>query len=231
MSGPYIPRQQGSLLVMARNAAGLLSAAPYRFGITPDEAGHFAGYVDDFAACMAVVASPVTKTKATVQAKEISALRLLMVMRPLFQTIKMSAGVDCQDKIALGVPVGGGRRKEVPAPATAPVLEIVAATRRQHVLRFHDAAAITRHAKPHDAVALELLCQVAGVGSEGTPGSEGEEIGVEYARPMALVTRQPYVATFTAADVGWVAHYWGRWVTRRGRPGPWSVEVSMTVAG
>jgi len=220
MSTPYIPRRQGDLLVLARSAAEQLSAAPYRFGSTPQEAAYFQGYVDDFVAKMAVVTEPGGCTKSAVQAKEDSVLKLLRVMRPLFQTIKMDAGVSGADKIALGVPIDGARRQQVPAPATAPDLLIVAAMRRQQILKYNDGPSPTRKAKPADVIALELFCQV---------GDE-PEISVRYARSIALVTRQPYVVTFEEADVGLLAHYWARWVTRRGKRGPWSVPVSMTVA-
>jgi len=229
MSHPYIPRRQNSLLAMARNAEALLSAAPFRYGVTPEQARYFQQFVDDFDAKMAVVSNPRTDTKGTVRDKDVSALRLLAVMRPLFQTIKLNAGVMVLDKAALGIAPLTIPRREVPAPVGAPELQVPLAMALRHTLRYFDPAAPQRRAKPDDVTALELVCLLRPLPE--APGAEGGEQGLDVreARLVALVTRQPYVVCFTPAEAGLRAYYWGRWVTRRGKPGPWSLRVSRLV--
>ena len=221
MAHTTIPRQQLALLGVSNNAAALLLAEPFRYGITPQQAREFQTYADDYAAKLAAAVAPDTSTRATVAVKEESRLRLLYVMRPLLQDIKMNAGVATDDKVSLGLLAGGVVRTRIAAPTTEPVLNAVVGMTRQHVLRYHDITAPTRKAKPDGVAALELWCLV---GDATGPDREN-------ARHIGLVTRQYYVVSFAGADVGKIAHYWARWVTRRGLMGPWSQRCSLMVAG
>lgn len=46
---------------------------------------------------------------------------------------------------------------------------------------------------------------------------------------LALDTKTPYLADWTGADTGKVAHYMLRWVNTRGEKGPWSETVSAPI--
>jgi hypothetical protein len=45
-----------------------------------------------------------------------------------------------------------------------------------------------------------------------------------------MATKQGFAVSFSAADAGKRAYYYGRWVNARGQMGPWSAAVSLGVA-
>ena len=49
-------------------------------------------------------------------------------------------------------------------------------------------------------------------------------------RPVAKFTRNPIGVDFESKDGGKLATYYGRWVSRRGEMGSWSLPVSMHIA-
>jgi len=213
------PERQADLLAFMLNAAVLLVATPFKFGLTPQEAASFNAVVQDFNTKMLVISNPATKTKATVQAKNESRLAMLIIVRPLLQYIKDNAGVASDDKVALGLNVNGNTKIPVPAPSTMPVVQIVAATPRQHLLRFRDSIDATRRGKPPGVKLLELFCQIG----------DSPAVSIEYARFIKNVTRDTFVMNFAEGDIGKTAHYWTTWCNGKGDPGPCSVPVSGVI--
>jgi len=221
MARDYIPTRQNDLLEFMLRVAALLMANPYLYGITPQQAAEFNAAVQNFKTKMDLMNEPGGARKSEVQAKNESKLSLLLIARPLLQYIKDNAGVANDDKVDLGLNVNGTVKTRVPPPNTAPTLKIKAATTRQHVLTYRDAADENKRGKPAGVAALELFCQIS-----ATPDGVAEN-----AKFVALLTKQPFVMDFLASDVGKYARYWARWVNAKGVPGPWSDPVTMTVAG
>ncbi len=221
MANDYLPKRQAELLARVLNNAVLLTSNPGIYGITAAEAGQFNDVTQDFSKKMAVVSNPATKTKAAVQAKEVSRLQLLCTVRPLLQYIKDNAGVADEDKVALGINIGDLKPTPVPPPSSAPLLSVIAATTRQHTLRYSDSTTPDKRAKPVGVSGIEIYCQIG-----DTPSLDPDN-----AKFLGVSTRQPYVVDFAAGDIGKTAHYWARWINAKGQPGPWSPMASMTIAG
>ena len=88
-----------------------------------------------------------------------------------------------------------------------------------HVLTFGDSI-IPGRAMPFGATSLQLFVAIADEPADGV----GE------ARFCASLTKKPTNIPHVPADAGKVATYFGRWASRRGEFGPWSLPTSMRIA-
>jgi hypothetical protein len=79
---------------------------------------------------------------------------------------------------------------------------------------------LAKRAKPEGVIQLELRRTVE-TGANPDPGAAG---------PVGVFTKQPVMVEQDPADAGKTATYFGRWVTRTGLTGPWSLPIAMTIA-
>jgi hypothetical protein len=220
MANGYIPRKDSLAITWMKTFAAGISASPSVFQLSPSDAAAIQRAVDEFAGALAVASDPATKTKVTVAIKDQARISAEQICQQYYSLIKPNAGVSDASKIAIGVrPINRGRTP-IAAPATSPAVAVIAATPWQHTLRFHDSLAADTRGKPFGATFLELRVAV-----DDEPVRD-----VEQARPAGLFTKNPVTMAFRHDEVGKRATYWGRWVSRRGETGPWSLPVGMTVA-
>lgn len=134
--------------------------------------------------------------------------------------IKANMGVTNEDKIALGLHVDDPTRTPVPAPTTAPLLMITGAFSGTHELRYADETTPASRRKPEGVMQLQLS-MVVGDGPATDPGD---------ARLVGLYTKQPITVEHEPEHAGRTATFFGRWITRKGLVGPWSLPEAMTIA-
>lgn len=156
---------------------------------------------------------------AAKQNKDDTRRTLTGAIRPLVRRLQASTSVSDAEKAALGITVasGGG---SIPAPTTRPVVSINLGQRLQHTLNFADETTPTRRAKPHGVIGVEVWAKVGTT----SPANESE---LTY---RGIDSSTPAVLNFTSADGNKTAYYWTRWVTGTGEFGPWSEQVSATIA-
>lgn len=215
----YLPSRDAELGQWAGNFSALISAAPGMYGLQEGDAANIAAYVNAFNAALAVVANPAAKTKATVAAKDGARAAMLEIVRPYAVRVRDNLGVSNADKAALRLTIMDQTKTPVPPPVTLPLLNVLAATRGAHLLRYSDSAAPDRRGKPAGAVGLQLFVAVAG-GSVNDP---------TIAAFRSLVTRQPYAVSYVSADNGKIATYFARWQNSKGQVGPWSNALAFTI--
>lgn len=160
-----------------------------------------------------------TRNKLTVIQKDETRNACEALVRLYSMQIKYNAGISTEDKAAIGISQPNPTRTSVNVPSTLVELGIVGALQGSHTLTYKDSTTQQR-AKPFGAALVELWCAVA-----ETAGAD-----VNLARPCGLFTKNPIGIAFEPADNKKVATYWGRWVSRKGQFGPWSIPVSMTIA-
>jgi len=222
MPSDYLPKTEGGLRDWTANFSALITANPSTYGLMASDATAIAALVNAYAAALTVAVDPATKNKGTVAAKDSAKAAMLAVVRRYAQVIKLNDGVTNQEKLDLGLNISDSSRTPVPAPTTYPICTILGATPLQHTLRFADASTPAKRAKPEGAIGLELYYFVGPNPPASPDGGPAEFYGV--------VTRQPYAIDHGDADVGKLATYWARWITRTGLTGPWSGPTGMTVA-
>jgi hypothetical protein len=219
MATPYIPSRQAQLVLWATNFAAIATASPSVYGFSAGDLSSINGVVNAFSAALTVATDPSTRTSTTVAAKDAARAAMLDVIRPFAVNISQSTGISDEDKLAIGVTVRNPTPTPIPAPVTQPVLSIVSATHLQQTLRFSDALTPDKRAKPPGAIGLQLFRHI------GTTPPVGPSVG-SY---VANATKNPFAVNFLEADIGKMATFWGRWVTRTGLVGPWSLPVSMAI--
>lgn len=218
----YIPARDNGLLAWANNFNALITANPGQYGLLSSDATAINDVVSTFAATMATVTSPTTKTAAAVSAKNTAKVSMLAVVRPYAQQVSISAGVASADKIALGVNPRTSTPSPITAPTSNPVLTIQSASNLSVVLRYRDsAAAVSTKAKPYGVLSCEIYGQTS-----ATPVSDPTTLQL-----LVSATKSPLTVTVAAGAVGKQMYFAARWKTRTGGYSPWSPILNFTVAG
>ncbi|HEY8668965.1 MAG TPA: hypothetical protein VIL86_20115 [Tepidisphaeraceae bacterium] len=220
MAHDMIPPGQAAALAWMETFAAGVATAPATYHLTVPRAAAITAAVDAFAAAYVLALSPASRTAVTVLVKDELRISAEGLCRQVAGEIKIDAAIADSDKIAIGVKPPNRTRTPIQVPETSPLLNIVAATPGVQELRYHDASAPTRAAKPRGAAQLQLFCAVG---------------AAPLAHPRAAdfrgaFTRNPVTVKFGAGDAGKVATYFARWSTARGATGPWSLPVSMHIA-
>ena len=123
------------------------------------------------------------------------------------------------DKAALGLTIVDQTKTPIPPPISSPSLDVVAATKGEHLLRIRDASAPSGRGKPFGTIGMQLFVAMA-----TTPVDDPNAAAFK-----SFVTRAPYIVKYDSADSGKVATYHARWQNSKGEIGPWSNPVSFLV--
>lgn len=134
------------------------------------------------------------------------------------RNIAKASGATEASMTALGIPKGG-----VPAPTTAtvPLARVDTSERLKHTINFTDAAEPDNKRRPRGAVGAEIWVKL-----DGSPPADESECQF-----LAIDTATPYVAEYTGADAGKMAHYLLRWRLRDESTTAFGETVSATITG
>ncbi len=219
----FLPARDEDFNAWAVNFSALVAAAPVAYGLLAADATALAGLVTAFTAALTAATNPGTRTAVTVASKETARVALSADIRSLVRRIQAVATVTAAQKTALGISVIQGIYSLVPAPATSPLLNIVAVTPRQHAIRVVDETTPTRRARPFNAAGAEVYAFIGAAGV--TPPAD-----LEHWEFKGMATRSDYIVQYNADDAGKQATIVTRWYNRRGQTGPVSNPISGTIA-
>jgi hypothetical protein len=220
MSAPYIPNKDAALDTFATNFSALITAAPATYGLVAGDATTIAGVRLTFHTAYLAATNGATRGPSTITVKDAAKVNMLATIRPYAQQIANNGGVTNGNKIALGLNPRTSTPTPFPTPATAPVLLLAAGMPMQHQLRYRDATAIPSvKAKPAGAIQLIL---------------SGATSPTVISNPALLPflsaqTKSPFIQQWGSGDVGKIAYYAARWITRTGLMGPYSAILSATI--
>mgnify|MGYP003510646830 FL=1 len=220
----YIPAQDAGFNNWLLNFSSLLTAAPTTYGLTAPDAIIVAASVALWSPAYAAAINPATRTAPTVAQKDAQRAATEATVRPYAQRISRNAAVDPLDKVAIGVNLPNSTPVPIPVPTTFPQLSFDMATPLRHVLRYQDSGLGTGKAKPFGAIALEVWRAV------GTAPAVDPSACTYYGN----FTKAPLAVDFDAGQVGKIATYFARWVTRSGSggkafTGPWSPALTASI--
>lgn len=227
LSSPnYIPPRDADCVAWADNFRDLTTASPATYGLTSGDAIAIANVVNAFDAAYAVgggtyhtPVNPATKTVVTTQAKADAKTAMLLIIRPYAQQIAISPGVSSDDKIALGLNARTNTPTPIPTPTSFPLISIRGLTPLGVTLQWQDSAMGTGKAKAPGAMQADIRAMTS-----NTVISDPSAITFN-----GLYTKSPFALNFDSADGGKTLYFAGRWVTRTGKFGPWSVIGATTV--
>ncbi|MGP1681402.1 MAG: hypothetical protein ACTS8S_03630 [Giesbergeria sp.] len=215
----YIPATDGGLEAWALNFDTLITAAPTTYGLTAPQAATYAGLYSAWNAAYIAATTPSTRTKPAVAAKDSARLALVDYSRELGMIVQAWPSITPTLLGDLGLTVRDTTPTPIPAPTTVPLVSILAGTNLALTVRYADELTPSARKKPFGATAIELWAKVDDV----PPVSPADTSF------LGLYTRNPIALAFGGGDGGKLCTIYGRWVTRRGLVGPWSLPASMTV--
>lgn len=224
MQPSYIPADDATLDAWSANFSGLITAAPTTYGLIAGDAVAIAAVVDPWHLAYVAATNPATRTSVTIAAKDAAKTLMLPVVRGYAQTISRDPSVDNGDKTAVGVNLPNSARPRIPAPTTQPTLALVAAVHNQQTLSYKDQTTPTTKAKPFGAIGIDLRQGIA-----TTPFTDPTQCA-----PLGTITKSPTNIATSSGDVGKLATYFGRFVTRSGpggvaQFGPWSAALTVAI--
>lgn len=209
MQPSYIPAPDGAFDSWLTNFSTLITAAPATYGLIAGDAVTIAAQEAAFHGAYLLATNPATRTAPTIADKDAARTLAEATVRPYATTISRNPAVTNLDKTAVGVNLPNGARTPVPPPLTVPGLTLTGAIHFLHTLAYRDTSTPTSKAKPQGAIGMELWRTLA-----NTPASDPSA-----AVQIGVFTKSPGAIGYTSPDVGKVATYWGRWVTRSGPGG------------
>jgi hypothetical protein len=219
---PYIPPKDAAFGSWLDNFSALLTASPSTYGQTSGVAAAVAAVTATWDAAYALVTSPSTKTKDTVQAKNVARIDALATVKPVAQQISLNQGVLASDKVAIGVNPRTSTPVPVTAPTTYPLLTLVSNIALQVIIRYRDElASPSVKSKPYGVVQVQLFASTS-----ATPITDPTLLQF-----LGVRTKSPTTVTWASSASGLRAYYAARWVTRTGLVGPWSPIVNGIVGG
>ena len=211
MSTSYVPTKDADLDAWMNNFQTLVAAAPATYGLTSTDATALTGEYNTFHAAYLLVTNPSTKTKTTVNAKDVARNAAIVVYRAYSTIIRANLAVTDANKIALGIPPRDPTNTPVPPPATFPVITVLNNTALVTNIQIRDTLTPTSRAKPAGVKQMELHA-VTSATVISDPAS------IPY---RAILTRTPDAIAWDASDAGKTAYIAARWMNGKGQVGPW----------
>lgn len=221
---PYLPATDAAFDAWLTNFSTLITAAPTDYGLVSGDATTIAAQRTAYHTAFLAATTPATRTPVTIADKDAARTTAEAVIRPFAVQISRNPAVSNMDKTAVGVNLPNSARTPIPAPTTQPALILVSAVHNAQLLSYKDTATPTTKAKPFGATGLELRQAIA-VAPTTDPDA---------APLLAIVTKSPVNIGTSSADVGKIATYFARWITRGGpggmsQSGPWSAPLSVAI--
>lgn len=221
MPSNYLPQPLALFQLFVLNFATLITAAPATYGLVTGDATTIQTSVDAFDAAYTLSTTPATRTKVTVQATVDARNATVQVVRSYGRLILANAGVADADKVSLGLHLRDVVNTPVPAPSTAPVINVIGASPGVLTCTSRDAMSAPKvKAKPFGATQL-MLYVAFGTVAPVTPA----------ATPFrGAFTKTPFALDTTAGTPGQTAYIYGRWTNQKGELGPWSALATHIIA-
>jgi len=219
-TGPYIPQNDRELRAYFDSFSSIVRMNPYGVGLSPVDADMLCQMAAEYSAALEVTENGLTRTSPAIARKDAVRNQAIGVFRVIAMQVKRNLGVPNSARTALGIHIDDTSWTPVPRPTTHPILSFREAQSGFHILGYADSATPDSKAKP--AGALQLQLHVA-IGDKSTCNPDD-------ALHYGAFTKQPMKVTFDPKDAQRIATYFGRWITRTGLTGSWSLPLSMGIA-
>ncbi len=221
MASNYLPQPLPDFLNWVQNFRDLIVANPTTYGLVAGDATAIDTSISAFEAAYALSTAPATRTPVTVQATIDARNASVQVVRGYGRLVLANAGVADADKLALGLHLRDPVNTKIPAPSTAPVVNVIGITPGVLTMTSRDSMAAPKvKAKPFGATQLLLYAQfgtVAPVTPAATPF-------------RGAFTKTPFALDTSSGTPGQTAYIYGRWQNQKGEVGPWSALATSIIA-
>jgi hypothetical protein len=222
-TSPYIPNRDADFADWSANFSTLISAAPATYGLVAADATTIAASNTSWQAAYTLAVNPVTRTPATVAAKDAARASAEAVFRPYAIRIRDNASVTDANKVALGLTIPSLVPTPIPPPTVAPVLALVSATPLVTKLGYK-ATGSAGKAKPYGSIGVEIWTSI------GTAAAT-DPVQCTY---RCTATKSPFLLNHSAENIGKILTVFARFSNRSGTAGiadvgPWSASLVTTI--
>lgn len=215
-NNPYIPPTDADLLDWATNFDTIITANPTDYGLIAGQATAFDVLRDAYAAALALATAPATRTPVTVAAKDAAKASMVTSARMLARIALAFPTVTPGDLTAAGLIVRNTVPTPIPAPATVPLLALLASIGKTVTLDFADELTPSKKYKPFGVTVLQLFMKTGAV----APASPDD------CTLVGSFGRWPVRLDLSSLAVGTQLNFIARWATRKGLTGPQSAVVT-----
>ena len=219
----FLPSKDQDLNAWAANFDTKITATPTAYGLIAGDATAFHGLAQDFDARLAAAVNPATRTKVTIQQKEISRAALRAKARALARIVNAYPAITNAQRAELGLTVRDTIPTPIPAPATQPVVNIEGSGGGQSLLRLADETSPNRRAKPSGVFGALIYGKIG-------PATDPAPVTVHDAQFMGVATKTVHTVDLPSGSAGKTLWILAQWMNERGQPGPTSVVASAMIA-
>lgn len=221
MATEFFPTREAEVVTWSTNFKTKITATPTAYGLTAPQATAYGALHDTFVADYQTASNPDTRSPSAIIAKDQALFNLGANARMLARIVQASPAVTNAQKSDLGLTVRHARAP-IPAPSSAPDIDVVSVSGNTVRIRLHDAANPTRRGKPAGVAGAAIFSFVGA----GAPTDESAWTFEGTAtRTTLLIVFPP--ATPPGARVWFTA----RWFNPRQENGPAAVPVGTNIPG
>lgn len=220
MPRDFLPGRDQDLDAFAANFDTRITATPTAFGLLASDATAFHGLATDFSTKLATATNPSTRTKVTVQAKDISRAALKLKARTLAKVVNAYPPITNAQRADLGLTVRDSTPSPIPPPATQPVVNIEGSGGGQGLLRLADETTPLKKAKPPGVFGALIYTKIDGA-APVTPDD---------AKFSGVATKTLHTVNLPSGSAGKTLWVLAQWINERGENGPTSVVASAMIA-
>lgn len=220
-----IPTKDTLLVAWGQNFDEKVTLSPVTYSLTAAQATSFHTAYQAFLTAFNAVASAReagSRSKLLTANKEASKTSLLRLGRELYGFVQDSTAVTAANKLDVGVDPRDRLPSPIPAPATAPVVDVVSVSGNVAVVRLHEADKPDRRGKPAGVAGASVFSHVG-----PTAPTAEDDWTFE-----GLTGRTTVTVTFPAATApGAKVWFTARWFNARKQNGPAADPVGTNIPG
>lgn len=138
MSNSYLPRKDAELLAWSQNYADVLAPDPTLYGLTMEQVGEYQTVQGDYALAYAAANHALTRTKASIETKNMAKAALVAETRKLVDICQAWPGMTNDKRAQLQITIRDSTPTPVPVPTVEPQLDVVSVQGRTVKIRLRD---------------------------------------------------------------------------------------------
>lgn len=220
MTRGFLPVKDTELLAWSLNFSTRITATPTAYGLVAGDATAYAALHTNFATTLAAC-DPDERNKIATAAKNTAREALKNSARLLAKRVEGTASVTDAQKLELGLNVRAASTP-IPAPATAPVIEIVSVVNRTARLKLKASAGDSARGKPAGVHGAAVFSHVG-----ATPPATNDEWKFE-ANTNQNVFDIEFPETVAAGATVWFTAFW---FNAKSESGPQATAISTNLQG
>lgn len=219
-----IPTKDSALLSFATNFQDVTSTVPANWGLLAADATLLGTQVAAFASALTVATTPATRTKITVAQKDTAKAAMLVTLRGQVKRVQAFPGVTLAMREEAGLQPYNPPSPQ-PAPASAPVLTVVAVLSNRQTIRIADQFTPTKRAKPFGVTCAQIFTYLTAGPDELPPANIDAWTG------QGTVARSGFTLEYPESAAGKTAWIVARWQNSKCQTGPLSTRATAIVLG